>query len=84
MKASLLILVAMMVVTALIAVYRWIVAHKEDDFLHIQDPSGELVTNQRQTARALTKVDHVGIGMTIITGIYAVALVVTFLARGLN
>jgi len=84
MKASLFVLVAMMVVTALIAVYRWIVAHKEDDFLHIADPSGELVTNQRQTARALNKVDHVGIALTVATSLYAVALLVVFLASGLK
>lgn len=79
MNASLILLVAMMVVTAIVAVYRWVVAHHEDDFLHIQDPSGQLVSNQRQTARALTRVDHVGIGLTVLTAVYAVALLVTFI-----
>jgi hypothetical protein len=84
MNASLILLVVMMVATAVIAVYRWIVAHHEDDFLHIQDPSGELVANQRQTARSLTRVDHIGIGLTVVTALYAVGLVFAFIYRGLN
>lgn len=84
MNASMIILIAMIVITGMIAVYRWIVAHKEDDFLHIQDPSGELLANQRQTARALTKVDHIGIGLTVLTALYAVGLVLAFLYKGLN
>ena len=74
MKASLILLVAMIVVTAILAVDRWVVAHNEDDFLHIEDPSGQLVANQRQTARALTRIDHIGIGLTVLTAVYAVAL----------
>ena len=79
MNASLILLVAMMVVTAIVAVYRWIVAHNEDDFLHIEDPSGQLVSNQRQTARSLSRVDHVGIGLTVLTALYAVALLIAFI-----
>jgi len=84
MNASLVLLVVMIIATAVIAVYRWIVAHHEDDFLHIQDPSGELVTNQRQTERALSRVDHIGIGLTVATALYAVALVSVFIYRGLH
>ena len=79
MNVSLILLVAMIVVTAIVAVYRWIVAHHEDDFLHIEDPSGQLVANQRQTARALTRIDHAGIGLTVLTAVYAVALLVTWI-----
>ena len=84
MNASLILLIAMIVVTAIVAVYRWIVARKEDDFLHIQDPTGVLVANQRQTDRALSRVDHIGIGLTVLTGIYAVVLLVVFLFNGLK
>ena len=79
MQASMIVLIAMVVVTAIVAVYRWIVAHKEDDFLHIEDPSGQLVANQRQTARALTRVDHIGIGLTVLTAVYAVGLLIMFI-----
>ncbi len=84
MNASLIVLAAMMVVTALIAVYRWIVSHNEDDFLHIDDPSGQVIANQRQTARTLTKVDHIGIALTVVTALYAVGLIGLYLYRGLN
>ncbi len=82
MNASLILLAAMMGATAFIAVYRWIVARKEDDFLHIDDPNGQLVANQRHVARALTTVDHVGITLTIVTALYGLALVAMFLYEG--
>jgi hypothetical protein len=78
------VLIAMTVVVAVIAVYRWIVGHHEDDFLHIEDPTGQLIANQRETARALTRVDHVGIALTIVTAVYGVALVVMYLYAGLK
>lgn len=84
MPASMTVLIAMTTIVALIAVYRWIVGHHEDDFLHIEDPSGQLIANQRETARALTKVDHAGIALTIATAVYGVALVVMFLYDGLK
>ncbi len=84
MKASMFVLIAMIVITALVAVYRWIVARKDDEFLHIQDPTGLLVANQKQTGRALSRVDHIGIGLTVLTGIYAVGLLVSFFYSGLS
>ena len=84
MNAPLLLLIAMIVVTAIVGVYRWIVAHREDDFLHIEDPNGQLVANQRQTAHALNKVDHIGIGLTVATAIYAVALLLIWLYPGVR
>jgi len=84
MPASMIVLIAMTVVVAVIAVYRWIVGHHEDDFLHIEDPTGQLIANQRETARALTRVDHVGIALTIVTAVYGVALVVMYLYAGLK
>jgi len=65
-------------------VFRWIVAHNEDDFLHIEDPTGQLIANQRETARNLSRVDHLGIGLTIATAIYGVGLLVMFLVTGLK
>jgi len=77
------VLIAMIVITALVAVYRWIVSRKEDDFLHVEDPSGVLNANQKQTDRALSRVDHVGIGLTVLTGLYALALLGAFFYNGL-
>jgi len=84
MPASMIVLIAMTVIVAIIAVYRWIVGHHEDDFLHIEDPTGQLIANQRETARALTKVDHLGIALTIATAVYGVALLVMYLYAGLR
>ncbi len=83
MKASMFVLVAMVVITALVAVYRWIVARKDDEFLHIEDPAGVLVANQKQTDRALSRVDHIGIGLTVLTALYALALLGAFFYNGL-
>ncbi len=84
MKASIFLLIAMVVVTAIIATYRWYIAHNEDDFLHIEDPTGALINRQNQTARALTRIDQVGIGLTIATGLYALALLAAFIYSGLS
>jgi hypothetical protein len=84
MPASMIVLIVMTVIVAIIAVYRWIVAHNEDDFLHIQDPSGQLIPNQKETARALNRVDHLGIGLTVATALYGIALLGMFLYSGLK
>jgi len=84
MNTSILLLIAMIVVTAIIAVYRWYIAHNEDDFLHLEDPTGALVNQQNKTARALTRIDHVGIGLTVATALYALALLFAFIYSGLN
>jgi hypothetical protein len=82
MPASMIVLIAMTVVVAIVAVYRWIVTHHEDDFLHIEDPSGQLIPNQRDTARQLTRVDHLGIGLTIVTALYGIGLLGMYLYVG--
>ena len=84
MTASLIVLIAMTVVVAALAAYRWFVAQHEDDFLHLSDATGQVVANQRQTERTLSKVDHVGIGLTIVTAIYGVVLLFAYLYAGLK
>ena len=82
MNTSMILLVAMIAVTAIIAAYRRYVARNEDDFLHLEDPTGALVSQQARTARALSWIDHVGIGLTIATVLYAVGLLVAFIYAG--
>jgi hypothetical protein len=84
MPASMIVLIAMTSVVAVIAVYRWIVAHKEDDFLHLDARAGEVIENQRAVTRSLSQVDRIGIGLTIATGVYGLALVAIFLYNGLH
>jgi hypothetical protein len=84
MKASLMILSAMAVVVAAVAAYRWYIAQHEDDFLHLSDANGQLAANQRQTERTLTKVDHLGVGLTILTAAFGVGLLFAYLYNGLK
>jgi hypothetical protein len=84
MKASIIFLLAMIVVTAVVAGYRKYVARNEDDFLHLEDPTGTVVSRQTKTARALALIDHIGIGLTIATALYAAGLLVVFIYTGLQ
>jgi hypothetical protein len=84
MAASMIVLIVMTVVVGILAAYRGFVAQHEDDFLHISDPNGQLATNQRHTARTLSSVDRIGIGLTIATAAYAIVLLVVFLYSGLH
>lgn len=84
MKASVEFLFVMIAVTAVIAAYRRYVARNEDDFLHLEDPTGTLIGKQAKTARSLTLIDHVGIGLTIATVLYAVGLLAIYIYAGLN
>jgi hypothetical protein len=84
MTAPMIVLIAMILITAILAVYRWIVARKEDDLIHIEDPTGVLVANQQRTDRTLSRVDHIGIGLTVLTGLYAAGLLAAFLYSGLR
>ena len=85
MPAPVIVLIVLTVILAILGVYRWIVSHREDDYIHIDDdPSGELIKNQRETALALRKVDRVGIILTVLTAVYGVVLVVMYLYAGLN
>ena len=83
MSASIGVLIAMTVMIAILAAYRKVVARNEDDSLHLADSAGQLVTNQLKTMRSLKWVDHLGVGMTIATGIYAIVLLALYLYTGL-
>jgi len=85
MPAPVILLITMTVVMAALGVYRWIVAHREDDYIHIDDdPNGDLIRTQRATVKALRKVDRAGIILTVITAVYGVVLAVMYLYAGLN
>lgn len=84
MKAPVILLIAMIAATAVVAAYRRYVARNEDDYLHLEDPTGTLVRRQVKTARALSLIDHLGIGLTIATALYALGLLILFLYTGLS
>jgi hypothetical protein len=73
------VLIVMTVIVAVLAVYRLLVARKEDDFVHIADPSGQLGANQQKVARTLSQVDRLGIGLTIATAVYGIGLFAMYL-----
>jgi steroid 5-alpha reductase family enzyme len=85
MPAPVILLIVLTVIMAVIGVYRWIVSHREDEYIHIDDdPGGEMIKNQRETAGALLKIDRIGIILTVITAVYGVMLAVLYLYQGLN
>ena len=43
MPVTMMVLIAMTVVVAILAVYRWVVTHHDDEFLHIEDPTSQLI-----------------------------------------
>jgi len=82
MPASMIVLIAMTVVVAAVALYRKIVTRRDDEVLHISDPSGEISANEQNVARSLKKVDNVGIALTVVTALYGVALFAIYLYNG--
>jgi steroid 5-alpha reductase family enzyme len=85
MPATVILLIALTVIMAVVGVYRWIVSHREDEYIHIDDdPSGEMIKNQREAASTLYKIDRLGIILTVLTAVYGVVLAVLYLYQGLN
>lgn len=85
MPTTVILLIALTVVMAVIGVYRWIVSHREDEYIHIDDdPSGEMIKNQRETVLTLQRIDRIGIILTVVTAVYGVLLAVLYLYQGLN
>ena len=78
MPVSVMVLITMTVVVAVLAVYRKVVARNEDDYVHLADPTGQVINNQRKVARALNQVDRLGVGLTVLTALYGVALFATY------
>lgn len=79
MSLSIVILIIMTVVVAALAGYRQMIARNEDDNIHMADPSGHIVEEQKKMATSLAKIDRVGIAITIATAAYGVILLATSL-----
>jgi hypothetical protein len=62
-----------------LAVYRKIVARKEDDFLHVD---ASQIAKQEAVARKLEAIDKWGKLLTIVVGIFALILLGMFLYNG--
>jgi hypothetical protein len=81
---SLIVLVAMTVAVAALALYRKVVARNEDDFVHIADPSGQLIRNQQKMQRSLQSIDRLGVSATILTAVYGVGILAYYLYVGIT
>jgi hypothetical protein len=84
MPVSVVIFLVMLAGVAIIAGYHKVVARDEDDFLHTDDPTGQLAAHQMATARSLNAIDRVGIGLAIATAVYGVVLLAVYLYDGLT
>jgi predicted nicotinamide N-methyase len=62
-----------------LAVYRKMVARKEDDFLHVD---ANLTAQQEAVAKKLEQIDKWGKNLTIVVGIFALVLLGMFLYNG--
>ena len=82
MPASMLVLIAMTVIVAVVALYRKVVTRRDDEVLHIADPTGEVSANEQNVSRSLKKIDNVGIALTVATALYGVALFAVYLYNG--
>ena len=83
MPLSIVILIAMTVVVAALAGYRKMIARNEDDNIHMTDPNGEIMAEQKNMAASLAKIDRIGIAVTIATAVYGVALLASSLYQNL-
>jgi hypothetical protein len=84
MSISLIVLLAMTAAIALVAGYRMLIARHEDDSVHLADATGQLVRNQQKTAHTLQQIDRFGIGLTILTAVYGLALAANQVYIGLT
>lgn len=61
-------------VVVFLALYRRRLYMKTDELLHVLDAEAPLISSQAQIARKLEKVDFWGKTLTVIVGLYALAI----------
>ena len=71
---------ALATVVLCLAIYRKVVARKEDDFLHVD--GGQAVSEQAAVAKKLEVIDRWGKILTIVAFVYALAILGMFLYNG--
>jgi len=83
MTISVIILLIMLAAIGAIAGYRKLVAKDEDDFIHVNDPTGQIAAHQQHTAQSLNAIDRVEKILSVVTVVYGVALLAVYMYRGL-
>jgi len=66
--------IAMAVVVAALAIYRAVVARKEDDFLHVRDSEIHLTSTQAAVSRQLSVIDLWGKLLTAVVVVYGLVI----------
>jgi hypothetical protein len=61
-------------VVVILMIYRWVVANKEDDSLHVSDSETAVVDQQVAVAKKLAAVDRWGKILTAVAALYALGL----------
>ena len=69
-------------IVVILALYRWMVASKEDDSLHVSESETAVVGQQVVVAKKLASVDLWGKTLTVIAALYALALLGAYLYKG--
>jgi steroid 5-alpha reductase family enzyme len=70
------------VAVVILMIYRWVVANREDDSLHVSDAETAVVDQQVAVAKKLAAVDLWGKILTIIAVLWGLALLGLYLYRG--
>jgi hypothetical protein len=68
-------------VVIILMIYRWMVANREDDSLHVSDADAAVVDQQVVFAKKLAAVDRWGKIMTAVALIYALGLLGLYMYR---
>jgi hypothetical protein len=63
---------------AMLALFRKLVAQREDDILHLSEGSGQLIETQNQVARKLDAIDHWGKILTVVGVVYGLVLIAVY------
>lgn len=66
--------IALAAIVLVLAIYRSILARKEDETVHISDLETSMIAQQAVTAGRLEKVDRIGKTLTILVLLYGLAL----------
>lgn len=66
--------VVLAVIVLSLAIYRWILARKDDETVHISDLEAAMIAQQAAAAGRLERVDRIGKTLTVVVLLYGLVL----------
>ncbi len=69
-------------ITAGLALYRKMITHHEDDYLHVHEGEARVVAQQFVLAHRVDVVDRWGKSLTVVTGVTGVIIAALYLYQG--